>query len=185
VRVPSCGVLPGRRARPGCACAAGTRASWHGGGYSAGTYACSRELQVRIMSSAATPRQAQRTGQPRRGGRTHERYADMRPLVKPAARGTHARGRPRPAAGPAAAGPAAGLRDPPGRHLRSQAVTGLPGDCHRAQQSLFAERVRNATPRLWTAVLGHGLRDPVIANFLLAGGKCPATAQSATCTTCG
>ena len=52
---------PGWRGRRGCACGGGSRASWHDGGCSAGTYACSRSdsFEDRAGSTA--------TGNPRCG----------------------------------------------------------------------------------------------------------------------
>jgi hypothetical protein len=48
-RDPWCGGQKGWHARPGCACAAGSRGSWHAGGCSAGRCACSRLNSVFVL----------------------------------------------------------------------------------------------------------------------------------------
>lgn len=54
-RAPCAGARRRWRDRRGCACAAGNRASWPGGGCSAGKYACSRRLPVGGSQASATP----------------------------------------------------------------------------------------------------------------------------------
>ena len=109
---------PGWRGPRGCACAAGTRASWRGGGCSAGTYAYSLELQGnKARSSTSGPVSGHAKASPARGRTMNGTRAGHR-------RSNRARDRGRRLGSPGA--PSGARRRPAGWLAARQALS--PGD---------------------------------------------------------